>query len=76
MAKLVHLHIHESIAAHPLGIVIALWLTYMFVRSVYSMILKRALPQLLSQGQRDFLMYVFLGALILQWVINLCIAAA
>ncbi len=65
--------IRTSIDAHPLGIIIALWLVSLFGRALFAVIVGRWPRTLLTQGQRDFLIAVFLGALILQWAVHLVI---
>lgn len=70
-AALAHGHIRMSIDCHPLGIVIMLWLIYMFGRSACALLCGRMPRPLLMQGQRDFIMYAFLVALIGRWVFKL-----
>jgi len=73
IVALVHGQIRASIDRHPLGIVIMTWLVYMFGRSIFALIAGRLPRPLLTQGQRDIIMYVFLVALIFQWIIKLLI---
>lgn len=70
-AALVYGNIRKSIDLHPLGIVIAVWLIYMFLRAIYILILGRKPRELLTQKYRDLLMYVFLAALLIHWVVKL-----
>ena len=70
MVALSHGHIRTSIHYHPLGLVIALWLIYMMVRSAVYLVRGRPLPELLSSGQRFFLLNVFLIALFFQWALG------
>ncbi|MBT3182509.1 MAG: DUF2752 domain-containing protein [Deltaproteobacteria bacterium] len=74
ISELLHGHIRASIDAHPLGIVIALWFAYMFLRAVASVLLGRRIKPLLTQAQRDLLMYVFLAALLIQWIVKIVLA--
>jgi len=69
--ELMHGKIRSSINAHPLGIVIMLWMIYMFARAVLTLILGRIPKPLLTQKQRDIALYAFLVALIGQWLIKL-----
>lgn len=73
-AALTHGKIRQSIDFHPLGIIIAGWLIYVFARSLVKIIMKRDIPMLLNQGQRDVLLYAFLAALIIQWLFKILIA--
>ncbi len=74
ISEMVHGNLRASIDAHPLGVVIALWLAYMFVRATYMIIFGKSLRPLLTQRQRDFLMYTFLAALLIQWIVKILIA--
>lgn len=69
--ELVHWRVRQSIDAHPLGVVIALWLLYMWGRAVYASMAGRWPPELLSQRQRDWLLAAFVVALLFQWVVKL-----
>jgi len=71
---LAHGHIRNSIDMHPLGIVIALWLVYIFARELYTLVLCRRPAELLRQPQRDFLVVAFLVALFIQWIAKLALA--
>ena len=71
IVALVHGHIRTSIAWHPLGIVIAVWLIYMFGRSVVTLVIGREPPELLTQRGRDWVLTAFLIALFLQWGVKL-----
>ncbi len=73
IGALTHGQIRQSIDFHPLGIIIAGWLIYIFGRGLIGILLKRDIPMLLNQGQRDLLLYVFVAALILQWLLKLAI---
>lgn len=74
LSLLAHGELRGSIDAHPLGVLIALWLLYVAARAVFSLVMDRPLPALLSQGQRDLLLYVFVAALVLQWLAGLAIS--
>jgi hypothetical protein len=71
---LAHGNLRESVDLHPLGVVIALWLIYLFGRSLVETVTGKGLPTLLGQGGRDIVVYVFLAALILQWAVKLWIS--
>lgn len=64
-------HIHQSINYHPLGIIIAIWLLYVFFRSLISFILGRPLKPFFSQKTIDILLAAFLIALFVQWIFKL-----
>lgn len=64
---LVRGEIRASIDAHPLGIVVALWLLYLFGRALAERFRRRPLPELLRQRQRDWLLAAFLAVLFLRW---------
>lgn len=68
---LTHGEIRASVDAHPLGIVVALWFVYQFGRALVAVIAGRWPRPLLTQTQRDILLYAFLTALIVQWVVQL-----
>jgi hypothetical protein len=70
-AELAHLRIRESVDAHPLGVVIALWLLYMWGRAAYASIAGRWPRAILTQQQRDWLLGAFVVALFLQWLVKL-----
>ena len=70
-AALMHGNIRESVDIHPLGIIIAAWLAYMFFRGIYACIAGRWPRSILTQGQRDIVVYAFLLGLIVQWIVRL-----
>lgn len=70
---LAHFDIRGSIDAHPLGVVIAIWLVYMFVRAVGEAVTGRRVREVLTQGQRDVLLFAFLGAMMVQWGVRLAV---
>lgn len=70
---LMHGNIRASIDSHPLGTVVVAWLVYSFGRALTGVVQGRMPARLLSQKYRDVVMYVFLAALILQWVVKLLI---
>jgi hypothetical protein len=72
-AALMHGHLRESIDFHPLGVVIALWLAYMFLRSLFMVISGRPMRPLLSEKIRFFMFNVFLFALLTQWILGFLI---
>ena len=74
-AALVRGRIRDSVDLHPLG-VIAIWLIYLFGRSMAETVTGKRLPTLLGQGARDILVYAFLGALLLQWAVKLWISVS
>jgi hypothetical protein len=71
---LAHGRVRESIDSHPLGVVIAAWLIYLFAREVYALLAGRRAGTLLTQPQRDLLMWAFLVALVVQWIAKLALA--
>lgn len=71
-AALVQGHIRASIDFHPLGIVIALWLLYMWGRSLI-ISCGRDCPTLLTQTQRDWMLRIFLAAMLFQWMVHVVI---
>lgn len=73
-AALAHGGIRRSVDMHPLGVVIALWLVYIFAREGYALIKGRRPRELLTQRQRDILVGVFLAALIIQWMVKLAVS--
>lgn len=68
---LAHGNLRESIDIHPMGVIIALWLVYMLLRAVYACIMGGWPKAILTQGQRDVVLYVFLFGLMLQWIMKL-----
>lgn len=68
---LAHGRLRSSIDYNPLGVVIALWLVYQFTRAAFMFIRGRPLRPLLSDEARDVVLYVFLGALFVQWIVKL-----
>lgn len=70
---LAHGDLRGSVDAHPLGIVIALWLLVLFGRTAWAAATGRPLRELLTQRQRDWCLAAFLGALFLQWLVKLAL---
>ena len=62
-----------SVDAHPLGVVIALWLLVLFGRAAWTAVMRRPPRELLTQRQRDWCLAAFLGALFLQWFVKLAL---
>lgn len=71
IAFLTHGQIRKSVDFHPLGIIIALWLLYMFIREAINAVFKKSLKPLLSQKARDTILFGFIAAIITQWLIKL-----
>ena len=71
IASLTTGHIYQSIMYHPLGVIIALWLFYMFARALISFTLGRPLRPFFSQKARDILLTIFLVALLGLWIFKL-----
>lgn len=71
MVALAHGQIHRSIDLHPLGIVIAGWLVYHFVRGCWWVAVGTPPRALLSDGVRYRMLQVFVGALLIQWIFKL-----
>ena len=67
---LTHGNIRASLAANSLGIIIASWLFYIFGRAVFTLIFGKRPNELMLQGQRDVVLYVFLVVMILQWILK------
>lgn len=63
-----HGDIPASISAHPLGIVVALWLGYLFLRSVLTVFAGRQPREILTQKQRDWLLGLFVVAMFAKWI--------
>ncbi len=63
-----HLRLRESIGYNAMGVVIAAWLLYIFMRATAHAVLGRESPKLLSQRGRDLIIYAFIVALMIQWV--------
>lgn len=72
-AYLIHGKIRQSIDYHPLGIFIALWFLYEFLRVVLAQIFRRPLPILLSQRGRDIVLIGFLIGMFGQWLAKILI---
>lgn len=73
--SLTHGNIRQSIDAHPLGIVIALWLAYMAARVVAALIAGKWPKELLTQRQRDIIIYVFCAAMMVNWMLRLFVSS-
>ena len=67
---LMHGRFAQSIAFHPLGIVIAIALAYACVRGIARLVGRPFKPLLSDEAQR-LVVHVFIAALIIQWVIGL-----
>lgn len=70
---LVHGRVREAIDFHPMGPVIALWLVYLFARSLAERAGGRTLPPLTGQSSRDILLWAFVAGMMLQWVVKLAV---
>ncbi len=66
----------RSVDFHPLGIITAGFLLWMFAETLISRVTKRRLSILKTSFARDLLLYAFLTALIAQWVLKLIILHA
>jgi len=73
-AAMAHGHLQKGIDMHPLGLVIAIWLLYLFVRALAIVATRRRLPEILTQEGRDLLVGAFVVALLVQWVAKLVIS--
>lgn len=69
--ELTHARPDASIEAHPLGIIVAVWLLYMFGRALFTAIKGHPPKDLLTQGPRDLVLGAFLIALVVQWITRL-----
>lgn len=70
-AALVHGRVRESINAHPLGIVLALWLAYNFGRATSTTISGISPRALITPFGRDIIVGAFLAAVLFQWIVRL-----
>jgi len=70
-AFLTHGAIRKSICFHPLGLFIAIWLIYLFILASIELVLGRPLQPIFSQMCKDILIFIFLVALVGQWIIKL-----
>ncbi|MFH1873590.1 MAG: DUF2752 domain-containing protein [Pseudomonadota bacterium] len=68
-----HGQIRASIDFHPLGVVIAVWLVYLFVRQLFAVVLKKSFPNLFSPKGRDIILFGFLIAMFVQWLVKIYI---
>jgi len=73
-AALTHGHLRASVDFHPLGVVIALWFISLFMTTVYGALVQRPPASLLSQRSRDLVLGMFVGALLVQWIVKLSLA--
>ena len=73
MAALAHGELRRSIDLHPLGVVIAAWLIYQFLRALAERVCQRRLAPLLSEDARFFVLNAFLAALLIQWAMRFVI---
>jgi hypothetical protein len=73
LAALTHGEIRASIDAHPMGVVIALWLCWLFLREVWRMVRGSPMPALVGVETRDWLVGAFIAALMSQWIVHLVI---
>jgi hypothetical protein len=71
LVQLTHGHFRESVRMHPLGVFLALWLCYMFLREIAALIKGNPLPSLVSRKAKDILIVIVTSALIGQWLIKL-----
>jgi len=70
---LAHSDLRGSLDLHPMGVIIAVWLLYIFFRAVYAVMLGRWPRTILTQNVRDIILYAFLIGLIVQWIAKLII---
>jgi hypothetical protein len=63
----------RSIDFHPLGIIVAGWLLYKFFQALISSVSGKTIFLPISSRAEDILLYSFLGALFLQWILRLAI---
>lgn len=71
IAYLTHGQIRRSIDLNPMGIIIALWLVYVFSRTAVGHLSGKTLRPLLRQKVRDALLIVFVAGLFGQWLIKM-----
>jgi len=65
IAFLVHGQIKRSIDFNPMGIVVSVWLVFLFIKTLIPF------KTPLSQKSRDIMLACFVAALIIQWLIKL-----
>jgi len=73
IAFLAHGQIKKSIAFHPLGIVIGMWLVFLFLKEIIGRASRRSLFAPVSQRSRDIILFSFVIALFGQWLAKLII---
>lgn len=66
-----HGNLRQSIDFHPMGIIVAGWFLYIFSRSFIEVVSGRSLPALLSQRSSDIIVYSFIAALLIQWLVKI-----
>jgi hypothetical protein len=71
---LIHGKVRHSIDFHPLGIIIAGWLVFLFIRTLVGIFLGKTLRPLLSQRAVDLLLVAFLVGLFGQWLVKIVIS--
>lgn len=71
IAVLTHGEMARSIAFHPLGIVIASWLVFLFLKETAGIAAGRRLATPISQRGRDIMLAGFVAALFAQWLVKL-----
>ena len=76
MVALARGHLARSIAYHPLGVIIALWLVYQMGRALVTVVRTRPPRALLSDRIRMMLCEVFVAALLVQWIVKLVLCRA
>lgn len=71
VSALVHGNIAQSVNYHPFGLIVALFLVYLWAREAAEKIRGKKLPALFSDRTRDVISYSFVGFLLLRWVMGL-----
>jgi len=69
--SLVHGHLRRSIDFNPFGVVIAVWLSYQFIRAFALVVIRAPIGHLLSENIRYRMLQAFVGTLMIQWIIKL-----
>jgi len=68
-----HCQLRKSIDFNPMGVIIAMWMCYLFIRTGVNLITQREDRSIISQKGIDILLVVFVFALFIQWIIKLII---
>jgi len=73
-AFLIHGEVRKSIDFNPMGIIIAVWLAFLFFTTLVGIFFGRKFRPFLSQRAVDLLLIAFLAGLFGQWLIKIAIS--